>query len=220
MSEITLQDVKRDERVRVYIEKANEAMAAIGYTEHGFRHAGIVAGMSQGIPRQLGLPVRDSDLAGIAGFLHDIGNVINRNIHTETGAVLAHHILTAMGMETVDIAIIIGAIGNHEEDNGFPINAVAAAVIIADKSDVHFSRVQNLNPVSFDIHDRVNFAVQKSYLRVDAAHKIISLELTINTESASVMEYFEIFLQRMLMCRKAANMLGCKFKLIANGAEL
>lgn len=220
MSQISLIDVKRDERVRVYIEKANEAMAAIGYTEHGFRHAGIVAGMAQGIPRQLGLSVRDSELAGIAGFLHDIGNVINRNIHTETGAVLAHHILTDMGMEAVEIAIIIGAIGNHEEDNGFPINPVTAAVIIADKSDVHFSRVQNPNPVSFDIHDRVNFAVQKSYLRVDAVLKVISLELTINTESASVMEYFEIFLQRMLMCRKAANVLNCKFKLMINGAEI
>lgn len=220
MSVLTLIDVKRDERVRVYIEKANEAMAAIGYTEHGFRHAGIVAGMAQGIPRQLGLTVRDAELAGIAGFLHDIGNVINRNIHTETGAVLAYDILTDMGMETVEIAVVIGAIGNHEEDNGFPINAVTAAVIIADKSDVHFSRVQNPNPVSFDIHDRVNFAVQKSYLRVDAAAKTISLELTINTESASVMEYFEIFLQRMLMCRKAANVLHCKFKLMINGAEI
>lgn len=220
MSEITLLDVKHDERVRVYVEKANEQMAAIGFTEHGFRHAGIVAGMAQGIPRQLGLLVRDAELAGIAGFLHDIGNVINRNIHTETGAVLAHHILTSMGMEAVEIAVILGAIGNHEEGTGFPINAVSASVIIADKSDVHFSRVQNPNPVSFDIHDRVNFAVQKSYLRVDASQKVISLELTINTESASVMEYFEIFLQRMLMCRKAANVLGCKFKMIINGAEI
>ncbi|MHB1000437.1 MAG: HD domain-containing protein [Armatimonadota bacterium] len=220
MSEITLRDVKRDERVKTYIEMANAQMVAIGYTEHGFRHAGIVAGVAQGIPRQLGLGTRESELAAIAGYLHDIGNVINRNLHTETGAVLAQNIISSMGMDPMEIAIIMGAIGNHEEDSGFPINTVTAAVIIADKSDVHFSRVQNPNPVAFDIHDRVNYAVQKSYLRVDSAHKTISLELTIDTQSSSVMEYFEIFLLRMLMCRKAADVLGCKFKLVINGIEL
>lgn len=212
--------MKRDERVRTYIEKANAQMIAIGYTEHGFRHAGIVAGVAQGIPRQLGLGAREAELAAIAGYMHDIGNVINRNLHTETGAVLAHHILTSIGMDPLEIALIMGAIGNHEEDSGFPINSIAAAVIIADKSDVHFSRVQNPNPVAFDIHDRVNYAVQKSYLRVDAANKVISLELTIDTASSGVMEYFEIFLLRMLMCRKAADTLGCKFKLVINGTEL
>ncbi len=220
MCALTLRDIKHDERVRVYLEKANEAMAAIGYTEHGLRHAGIVAGMAQSIPRQLGYPSRDVEVAGIAGYLHDIGNVVNRDIHTETGAVLAHHLLVSMGMDISEVATVIGAIGNHEEDNGYPINPITSAVIIADKSDAHFSRVQNKNRTSFDIHDRVNFAVQKSYLRVDAAAKIISLELTIDTEFATVMEYFEIFLQRMLMCRKAAGVLDCEFKLIINGSEI
>lgn len=220
MSEITLKEVRRDPRVKTYIEKANEQMNAIGYTEHGFRHAGIVAGVARGIPRQLGLSARESELAAIAGYLHDIGNVINRANHCETAAVLAQDILFSMGMDPSEVAIVMGAIGNHEEDNGFPINAVTAAVIIADKSDVHFSRVQNPNPMMFDIHDRVNQAVQKSYLRVDAEEKVISLELTVETTSASMMEYFEIFLLRMVMCRRAADVLGCKFKLVINGVEL
>ena len=220
MSEVTLRDVRRDPRVKTYIQKANEQMAAVGYTEHGFRHAGIVAGVARGIPRQLGLDPRESDLAAIAGYLHDIGNVINRNNHCETGALLAGQILSGMGMDPLEIAIIMGAIGNHEEESGFPINTTAAAVIIADKSDVHFSRVQNPNPHSFDIHDRVNHAVQKSYLRVDPENKVISLELSVDVGSASMMEYFEIFLLRMLMCRRAADFLKCKFKLVINGVDL
>ncbi len=220
MAQLTLRDVKRDPRVRTYIEKANEQMAAIGYTEHGFRHAGIVAGVARGIPRQLGLPRREAELAAIAGYLHDIGNVINRCSHAETGALLAQSILHDLEMDPVEIALIMGAVGNHEEDNGFPINDIAAAVIIADKSDVHFSRVQNPNPRSFDIHDRVNHAVHRSFLRVDAENRMISLELTVDTDSATVMEYFEIFLLRMVMCRRAADVLGCKFKLVINDHEL
>jgi metal-dependent HD superfamily phosphatase/phosphodiesterase len=219
-SSITLRDVRRNPEVKTYIEKANEQMAAIGYTEHGFRHAGIVAGVSRGIPHRLGLSSRESELAAIAGYLHDIGNVINRHNHCETGAMLAFEILRSMSMDPAEIAVILGAIGNHEEEVGFPINSVAAAVIIADKSDVHFSRVQNPNPMTFDIHDRVNHAVQKSYLRVDPESKVISLELTVDTQSASVMEYFEIFLLRMVMCRRAADCLGCKFKLVINGVDL
>lgn len=220
MNEIRLRDVRKDPRVKTYIEKANEQMDAIGYTEHGFRHAGIVAGVARGIPKKLGMPERESELAAIAGYLHDIGNVINRANHCETGALLAHSILTSMGMDPTEVAIIMGAIGNHEEDCGYPINPVAAAVIIADKSDVHYSRVQNPNPMTFDIHDRVNHAVQKSYLRVDPETKVISLELVTDVESATVMEYFEIFLTRMIMCRRAADCLGCKFKLVINGVDL
>lgn len=220
MSEITLRDVKHDLRVKTYIEKANQQMAAIGYTEHGFRHAGIVSGVSRGIIHQLDLGERMTELAAIAGYLHDIGNVINRQNHPETCALLSHSILYSMGMPPGEIADIMGAIGNHEEGSGFPINPIAAAVIIADKSDVHFSRVQNPNPMTFDIHDRVNHAVQKSYLRVEPEAKIISLELTVDVKSASVMEYFEIFLSRMLLCRRAADVLGCKFKLIINDVEL
>jgi metal-dependent HD superfamily phosphatase/phosphodiesterase len=218
--EIRLRDVRKNPRVKTYIQMANEQMNAIGYTEHGFRHAGIVAGVARGIPKKLGLPERESELAAIAGYLHDIGNVINRANHCETGALLAQDILTSMGMDPKEVAIIMGAIGNHEEDCGYPINSVTAAVIIADKSDVHYSRVQNPNPMTFDIHDRVNHAVQKSYLRVDPESKIISLELTVDVESATVMEYFEIFLTRMIMCRRAADCLGCKFKLVINGVDL
>ena len=220
MSQIMLRNVRRDPRVQIYIEKANEQMSAIGYTEHGFRHAGIVAGVARGIPRQLGLSKRESELAAVAGYLHDIGNVINRSNHCETGALLAQQILSSMEMDPAEIAIVMGAIGNHEEKSGFPINSVAAAVIIGDKSDVHSSRVQNPNPITFDIHDRVNHAVQKSYLRVDPEGKMISLELTVNVESASVMDYFEIFLLRMVMCRRAADCLGCKFKLVINDVDL
>ncbi len=220
MGQVCLRDVKRDPRVKTYIEKANEQMAAIGYTEHGFRHASIVAGVSRGIIRQLGNDSRESELAAIAGYLHDIGNVINRENHQETGAVLAENILHSLKMPPAEIAVIMGAIGNHEEDNGFPINKITAAVIIGDKSDVHFSRVQNPNPQTFDIHDRVNHAVQKSYLRVDTENKIISLELTVDTSSISVTEYFEIFVLRMVMCRRAADVLGCKFKLVINGIDL
>lgn len=220
MKNVTLRDVKDDPRVKIYIEKANAQMAAIGYTEHGFRHAGIVAGVARGIIHKLDLGERDAELAAVAGYLHDVGNVINRQNHPETCALLAHHLLASMDVDTEEIAIIMGAIGNHEEGAGYPINAVAAAVIIADKSDVHFSRVQNPNPMTFDIHDRVNHAVQKSYLRVDHEAKTINLELTVDDEAASVTEYFEIFLSRMLLCRKAAEVLGCKFKLVINGVNL
>lgn len=220
MSNITLRDVSGDARVQTYIEMANEQMDAIGYTEHGARHAGIVAKVAGVILRQLDMSERDAQLAEIAGYMHDIGNVINRENHPETCAVLAHHMLTAMGMPPREIAVIMGAIGNHEEDNGNPINPVTAAVIIADKSDVHYSRVQNPDPRDFDIHDRVNHAAQKSYLRVDGEKKVISLELTIDTKSASVTEYFEIFVMRMVSCRHAAKVLGCDFKLIINDVEL
>lgn len=220
MAKVTLRDVRRNPIVNVYLQKANEQMAAVGYTEHGVRHAGIVAGVARSIPRKLGLSSREIELAAISGYLHDIGNVINRNNHVESSALLAHDILTAMKMDPEEVAIVMGAIGNHEEDIGFPINSVAAAVIIADKSDVHFSRVQNPNPEEFDIHDRVNFAVQKSYLRVSPDTREIALELTVDVRSADVMEYFEIFAQRMAICRRAAEHLGCKFRLAINGFDL
>lgn len=220
MSVVTLEEVKNNPDVQIYIEKANEQMVAIGYTEHGFRHAEIVSKVAGGILHKLEYSDRISEVAGIAGYLHDIGNVINRQNHPETCALLSHYILAQMGMETAEIADIMGAIGNHEEDSGSPINPIAAAVIIADKSDVHFSRVQNQNPMTFDIHDRVNHAAQKSFLRVNAGTKVISLELEVDAKSASVTDYFEIFLSRMLMCRRAADVLGCKFKLIINDVEL
>ena len=218
--EITLKDVRHDSRVRTYILRANEQMQAIGFTEHGHRHAGIVSTIARTILAQLGLNEREAELAAIAGYLHDMGCVVNRIGHVEAGALMSYTILTDMGMPAGEIATIIGAIGNHEEPNGLPISPVSAAVIIADKSDVHFSRVQEKDPVKYDIHDRVNFSVQKSYLRVDNEAKSMTLELEIDTTHASVTEYFEIFVMRMMLCRRAADFLGCKFHLNINGAQL
>lgn len=217
---ITLDEVRRCDKVKTYIEKANEQLNALGYTEHGFRHSSIVAETARSIPMNLGLDSRLAELAAISGYLHDIGNLINRNCHGETGAMLAHDILKEMGMAPHEIATVMAAIGNHEEELGAPISAVCAALILADKSDVHFSRVQNPNPLTFDIHDRVNHAVQHSLLRVDQQNKSINLELTTNSHGATVMEYFEIFLTRMLMCRRAADFFGYKFRLIINGVDL
>lgn len=218
--ELTLKDVRHDSRVRTYILRANEQMQAIGFTEHGHRHAGIVSTIARTILAQLGLSEREAELAAIAGYLHDMGCVVNRIGHVEAGAMMSYTILTDMGMPPGEIATVIGAIGNHEEPNGLPISPVSAAVIIADKSDVHFSRVQEKDPVKYDIHDRVNFSVQKSYLRVDNEAKSMTLELEIDTTHASVTEYFEIFVLRMMLCRRAADFLGCKFHLDINGAHL
>ena len=220
MIELTLKDIRHDARVRTYITRANEQMMAIGYTEHGHRHAGITSTIARTILTQLGRPDKDAELAAIAGYLHDMGCVVNRVGHVEAGAIMAYTILTDMGMAPSEIATVIGAIGNHEEPNGLPISPVSAAVIIADKSDVHFSRVQVKDPMKFDIHDRVNYAVQKSYLRVDDAAKSIILELLIDTTQASVTEYFEIFVLRMVLCHRAADFLGCKFHLNVNGVNL
>ena len=217
---ITFEAVHKDAEVRTYIQKANEQMNTLGYTEHGFRHAGIVAEMARSIPIHLGLDSRLTELAAIAGYMHDIGNSINRHIHCETGAVMAFSILTRMGMDTEEVADVIAAIGNHEEELGSPVSPIGAALILADKADVHRSRVQNPNPMTFDIHDRVNHMVEHSVLRVDRTDKTINLELTTDHQAASVMDYFEIFLSRMLMCRRAADFFGYKFKLIIDGDDL
>lgn len=216
----TLRDVRRDSRVRVYIAKGNEQMQAIGYTEHGHRHAGIVATIARSILIALHHEERTAELAAIAGYLHDIGCVINRKGHVEAGALISFTILSDLGMEPLEIAEVIGAVGNHEEPYGEPINAVAAAVIIADKSDVHHSRVQNTSPKDYDIHDRVNGSVRKSFLHVDPDIKQIRLALDIDTEIASVMEYFEIFITRMTLCRKAAAKLGCSYRVSINGQDV
>ena len=217
---LTLREIRREARVRVYITKANEQMAAIGYTEHGHRHAGIAATIARSILNELGHDPRTAELAAIAGYLHDMGCVVNRAGHIEAGALMAFHILSDLKMDPPEIADVIGAIGNHEEPHGLPISPIAAAVIIADKSDVHFTRVQNPDPTLYDIHDKVNAAVRKSYLRVDPEVRRIRLELEIDTEAASVMEYFEIFILRMVMCRKAAEFLHCHFRLSINGRDV
>ena len=217
---VTLKEVRHDARVRIYITRANEQMQAIGYTEHGHRHAGIVSTIARTILTNLGHSEREGELAAIAGYLHDMGCVINRIGHVEAGALMSFSILTDMKMPPGEIATVIGAVGNHEEPNGLPISLVSAAVIIADKSDVHFSRVQEKDPVKWDIHDLVKSPVQKSYLHVNAESKTITLELEIDTTHASVTEYFEIFVLRMVLCRRAADFLGCKFHLQINGVNL
>ena len=220
MTLITLDDVRNNETVRTYIQQANQMLYAMGYTEHGLRHAGLVANNARRLCLKLGYTERQAELAAIAGFLHDIGNVVNRENHAQTGAVIAFHLLTQMGMPPDEIAIIISAIGNHEETTGHPVNYAASAVILADKSDVHFSRVQNPNQGEFDIHDRVNFATQRSRLRVMPKERLIELNLEIDVNVASLMEYFEIFLDRMVMCRRAAEALECQFHLMINSAPI
>lgn len=220
MKVVTLDEVRNNETVRTYIQMANQMLYAMGYTEHGLRHAGLVANNARRLCLKLGYTEREAELAAIAGFLHDIGNVISRDHHAQTGAVLAYHLLTQMGMPAEEVAIIISAIGNHEEATGYPVNYAAATVILADKSDVHFSRVQNPHRDQFDIHDRVNFATQRSRLRVLAKERVIELNLEIDTSVASLMEYFEIFLERMVMCRKAAEALECQFHLMINQSPI
>jgi len=217
---VTLEDVKRDAEVDAYVTKANEYTGAIGYTEHGARHANLTANIAYNTLKRLAHPERDAQLAAIAAYLHDIGNLVGRINHEHTGAMLANEILRRLGMDAVERAVVMGAIGNHEEKGGEPVSPVGAAVILADKSDVHRSRVRNPDPTTFDIHDRVNYAVEHSFLRVDEKSKTIALELTIDTKLSQVMEYFEIFLSRMVMCRRAAQFLACAFKLQINGAKL
>ncbi|QYK52505.1 MAG: hypothetical protein KF824_09575 [Fimbriimonadaceae bacterium] len=217
---ITLKDVKANPKVMTLIDGANELLNSMGYTEHGHRHVGIVSGITKHIMEHLGMPEREIELGQIAGYLHDIGNVINRNDHPLTGANMAFVLLNEMGMPPVEIAPILGAIGNHEELAGTPVSVMSAALIVADKSDVHRSRVQNPLMETFDIHDRVNYAVEKSRVVMDKETKVIKLILEIDTSFATVMEYFEIFLSRMVMCRKASALFGYRFSLEANGTSL
>lgn len=217
---VLLKDVKSNPMVRNLIEGANELMKAMGYTEHGHRHVEVVAGITRYILERLEMDTRTVELAMIAAHLHDIGNVINRIDHPISGAGIAFRILDGMGMSGDEIAPILGAIGNHEELAGSPISTIGAALIIADKSDVHRSRVQNPILETFDIHDRVNYAVTKSRVEMKPELKTVELKLEIDNQFASVMEYFEIFLSRMVMCRKAAQFFGYRFTLEANGIYL
>ncbi len=217
---ITFDQLRDDPRVKVYVRKADEALAEIGYTEHGERHVGLVAHIAYNTLKRLGYPAREAELAAIAGYLHDMGNAVNREQHAQTGAVMAMQILTALGMPDLEVVRVIGAIGNHHENDGAAISPIAAAVILADKSDVHRTRVRNPEMIKFDVHDRVNYAVQKSFLNVDESRKEITLELTIDTAISQVMEYFEIFMTRMLAARKAAKFLGTSFGLKVNGNRL
>ena len=217
---VTFAEVRENPRVKIYVRKADEALAEIGYTEHGERHVGLVAHIAYNTLKRLGYPEREAELAAIAGYLHDVGNAVNRDHHAQTGGTMAMQLLEKMGMPDVEIVRVIGAIGNHHENDGDPVSAVAAALILADKSDVHRTRVRNPDMIKFDIHDRVNYAVERSFLNVNEAEKLITLELTIDTAISQVMEYFEIFMTRMLASRKAAKFLGTTFGLTVNGNRL
>jgi metal-dependent HD superfamily phosphatase/phosphodiesterase len=217
---VTMATLEQDPEVQAYLTRGNEQMAVLGYTEHGQRHARLVGSIAQNVLLHLGAPERRAELAALSGYLHDIGNVIYRDDHDWAGALIARDILLRMGVDFDEVALLMGAIGNHEEERGEPVSDISAAVILADKSDVHRSRVQNPDMLSFDIHDRVNYAAERSFLRVDAGEKTITLELDIDTEVSQVGEYFEIFMSRMLMSRRAALFLDCRFALIINGNTL
>ena len=217
---LTYEEITKSEAIRTYIIRADESLGALGYTEDSFAHVMRVAETAGYILRTLGHDDRTVELAKIAGYLHDIGNLVNRKDHSQSGAVMAWSILNDMGCDPGEMATIVTAIGNHDEGTGVPVNAVAAAMILADKSDVRRSRVRNRDISTFDIHDRVNYSVIASQLAVSEDKTSVKLELTVDTVHGSIMDYFEIFLQRMLMCRKAAEKLGLRFGLTINGQDL
>jgi len=206
--------------VRVFIDKADEKLGVLGYTEHGPRHASVVASIAHKVLTQLGRPEREAELAAIAGYLHDVGNGINRLDHGIAAALFSRHVLGRLGMPAEEYAEVMCAIGNHEEEYGEAVSPLAAAVILGDKSDVHRSRVRVIDPATGDIHDRVNMATTLSNLQVDGAGRTITLELEIDTAIIQVMHYFEIFLARMVMCRRAAAFLGCTFEIVINGDRI
>ena len=217
---LTYEAVTKNEAIRTYIIHADKSLEALGFTEHCFAHVVHVAETAGYILQTLGYDEHTVELAKIAGYLHDIGNLVNRVDHSQSGAVMAWSILNDMGCEPEDVATIVTAIGNHDEGTGMPVNAVAAALILADKADVRRTRVRNPDTVSHDIHDRVNYSVKKAALKINEDKTIVKLKLTIDTRMGSVMDYFEIFMGRMVLCRKAAEKLGLQFKLIINEQQL
>ena len=217
---LTYDEIIKSEAIKTYIIRADESLGALGYTEHSFAHVMHVAETAGYILETMGYDPRTIELAKIAGYLHDIGNLVNRKDHSQSGAVMAWSILNDMGCDPAEMATIVTAIGNHDEGTGVPVNAVAAAMILADKADVRRSRVRNKDFSTFDIHDRVNYSVKKSTLKINEEKTIVKLKLFIDTKYGSVMEYFEIFMQRMILCRKAAEKIGLQFKLIINEQQL
>lgn len=217
---MTYEQIRQDHAVKVYIAQADASLRALGFTEHSFAHVTRVARTAGEILHRLGYDPRTVELAKIAGYLHDIGNVVNRVDHSQSGAVMAFRILDRMEFPPEEIAAIVTAIGNHDEGTGVPVSALAAALILADKSDVRRNRVRDKADIASDIHDRVNYSVTGAELAVNRAGKTITLRLTVDTAVSSVMEYFEIFMKRMLLCRKAAETLGQTFALEINGQRL
>ena len=217
---LTYEEITKSDAIKTYIARADESLGALGFTEHSFAHVIHVAETAGYILQTMGYDERTAELAKIAGYLHDIGNLVNRKDHSQSGAVMAWSILNDMGCDPGEVATIVTAIGNHDEGTGVPVNPVAAAMILADKADVRRSRVRNKDMTTFDIHDRVNYSVKNSALKISTDKTLITLTLTIDTYFGSVMDYFEIFMQRMILCRKAAEKLGLQFKLIINEQPL
>ena len=217
---MTYQEIKKNEEINTYIRQADLALSALGFTEHSFAHVTLVAEKAGYILQTLGYPERTVELVKIAGYLHDIGNLVNRVEHSQSGAIMAFRILDHLNFPPDEIGQIVSAIGNHDEGTGVPVSALAAALILADKSDVSRNRVRNQDISNFDIHDRVNYSVTKSELKINESHTLIKLKLSVDTRYGSVMDYFEIFLQRMILCRKAAEKLGMQFKLMINEQQL
>lgn len=217
---VSFEEIKNNPNIKTYIEAADRSLASMGYTEHSFAHVGVVANNVEYILKTLEYDEHTIELGKIAAYLHDIGNLINRIEHSQSGAVMAFRILDKLNMPSEDIATIITAIGNHDEGTGVPIDAVCAALILADKSDVRRNRVRNTDKTQFDIHDRVNYSAKESKLIINKDNETICLELLIDTEYGSIMDYFEIFMERMILCRKAAEKLGLSFKLLINNQPL
>ena len=217
---ITSEQIKNDETIKIYITRADESLIALGFTEHSFAHVTKVAETAKYILETLGYPERDCELAWIAGYLHDIGNLVNRQDHAQSGAIMAFRILDKMGFPPEEIATIVTAIGNHDEGTAEAVNPISAALILADKTDVRRSRVRNSDVTKFDIHDRVNYSVKKSITKINEDKTIIKLKLTIDQHYGTIMDYFEIFLGRMTLCRRAAEKLGLQFKIIINEQQL
>lgn len=213
-------EIIKNEEVLAYIRKGNEKLGMLGYTDHSEVHTAIVAKNAAMILKQFGYPEHDIELAKIAGFMHDIGNAVNRSHHAEYGAILAVQILEKAGMSLEDRVEVMSVIGNHDESTGGAYDAISAALIIADKTDVRRNRVRNTDLASFDIHDRVNYAVTEAKLKLNTEKSVISLNLKIDENICTMYEYFDIFLGRMMMCRKAAEILGARFKLTANGSKV
>ena len=217
---VTYEALRKNADINTYITRADESLSALGFTEHSFPHVCRVAEVAGEILEILGYDSHQIELARVAAYLHDIGNLVNRIDHSQSGAVMAFRILDNLDCDPGEIATIVTAIGNHDEGTGLPVNAVAAALILADKSDVRRSRVRNQDMTTFDIHDRVNYSVKKSQLKINEEHSLIKLKLSVDTKYGSIMDYFEIFMQRMILCRKAAEKLGLQFKLMINEQQL